>query len=549
MNESNRLNVTEHGADRKTLKLLAGNNGVGMDKGLSEMNRRAKDTIEKANGKGHLGLTNPVFDEDRHLVEKDPILREGLNLSMYEYGSDSFMNLLSAAYKLDDDLPGTKTVQEAMLSANGKDSLKKLENGDAKEIILFRTNDRARLESEFPKKTLNKNFFDFLKETYGIEDGKEAERFYNENITNASRFIGWYIDKAVPQSKNALSQRNEIDPPPTDPSKILHILASENVSPELKFETQRVLNLFFLSCEFTSRQWDISLRQKLNELNELIDQRMLGGMIGEAELKTIIATHNAETGRVINVVSGDISSQIKEDVIVKHHKLKMRPLLEPLQIDDSARKNKKNSASENGKAEQEKDNVYIDFDEKSILSAMAKSIHKARRKNGSDQNGEIIPVKDAVDLCRLVIVVADSDKKKRDALAARFSDMLKAADAEDFVGKIEWVKNDDRTSGKGNSKRFGYRRLQAMFADTKIPVETQVFDMQNYLNSQLSVGQKTKDGFDGEAHELYELKKFGEIVDLLFPENLYGDLRKEIKNEQEGRAASILRRTITTRSS
>lgn len=535
----------EKNLDKRTLRALAGQNGKGIGEGVITMNQRAQETLAQNGKKGH-GLTNPEFDENRHLIEKDTIFREGLNLSMYNYASDSFTSLLSRLYGLDEgDLPNGYEVQKSMLSTNGEKSIKVLEDGTADEIVLFRSNDRERLEAEYPRSSLDKNFWQFLKDTYGLRDDQETERFYHENITIASRFVGWYIDRALPQSKNSLSQRNEIDPPPTNPSKLLHILASENVSSELKFETQRFLVNFLLACEFTSREWDISLRQKLNQLNELIDQRLLGGMIGDAELREIVALHNAETGRVINLVDGDPSRSHQEGVM-KVHRLKMRPLLEPLHVEN---KNKKFKTTPEEKTKHETDRVYIDFDEKSIFSAMAKSLHKASKRNGNGQNGEIIPVRDAVDLCRLVIVVADSDKKKRDNLVQRFSEMLKNPTSEEFVGKNKYVRNDDRTSGKGNSKRFDYRRLQVMYEDAKIPVEIQIFDMQNYLNSQLSIGKKTKDGYNGEAHELYELKKFGEIVQLLFPEETYGNLKKDIMEEQSNRAASILRRTVSTHSS
>lgn len=527
--------------------LAAQSTGKGAE-GIQVMNERASRILDsRRNGHdGFTGLTTPEFNEDLHLTEKEPVIDEGLNISMYEYGSDEFMNLLSRSFGLGmDPLPSSDKIQESMLSANGEHSMRLLENGKADEIILFRENDRAKLREEFPEEILNRNFYEFIKDTYGVLADEETERFYNENINTASRFFNWYIDRALPQNKNALSQRNEVDPPPTSPAKLLHLLASENVSPELKHETQRIINAFFLSCEFTSRQWDIKLRTKLNDLNDVIDEYMLGGRKGDTSIETIVAIHNAETGRVINLVNGSTSSP--NEGVLKFHQIRLRSLLEPLPASSNTKRSKKRDREIHEESETSPAQIYIDFDEKSIFSAMAKSIHKAKRRKDSGSKGEIVPVRDAVDLCRLVMVVSDSDKSKRDALVRRFIEVINDPRSSQFFGESEWVAKDDAAGRKGNAKNFNNRRLQVKPLDLKIPIEVQFFDMQSYLNNQLAVGKKMRGKYDGEAHELYELKKLGDIAPILFPANFYGELGEKLEQELDSRAATLRDRTLITR--
>lgn len=530
-NRGRRLGIPERKAlqraDQSPTIALSGD----IPQGLRAIEERARQIRhENALDNPDLGLTLPVYDGERDLSVGEPILRSGLEVSLFELGSTSFRNMLITAYGLSTpDFPPTEGLADAIKLRGDASLFRGAEQGSVDEVVLLRLTERERVNKLYPTSQLDSNFFAFLRKTYGITSDTELQKFYHDNMDYASNFFRWYISKVHPQSKNHLSQRNEVDPPPADPSRLFQLLVSRNSSDALKIEVQRIFAAFFISCEFTSRQWETRLRGKLNNIIAALDERMFAGQTGEAHNVSILAWHNSKTGRVINMQDPTKPLiEIPEDARLKEHKLRMRQIL--------------------GTGER----VWIDLDEKGIYSSMAKSVHKAANAQAEPTNGRtgrkgsILPVRDAVDLCRLVIV-ANGDVSMRDDVLKKLVEVVSASESYEFLDDVEWIKRDDKTHKKSKSRSYKHRRVQIKFADLPIPVEIEVFDVQNYLNSQLAVGKKVRGHYDGEAHELFEFIKLAELNSLFFPESEWGNLQPEIDRQEDAIAIDILERTLEAR--
>lgn len=426
-----------------------------------------------------------------------------IELSMYEPGSRSFVKLVDRMFGLSES--GLLTQDELHEAINPKREEEKLEDAERKpghEVILYRKAERERLAKMYPAAILDENFYKFIEEAYGITGDVAKERFYEGtmNLTNEV-YDGWR-QEILPFSKGRLGLRNEIDPPQHFPSRLFYLLISPNTHPDLRYEAQRSFTTFPIGAELISQMWNYRLRGKLNDIMAVLDEQMFEGMTGEAHSQPINAWHDEGTGRVNRIDGPDSKKKPPQNARFKQHGILMRNILD---MDEMA---------------------WIDLDEKNLATAIRKSLIKAadpeEAKEKNRPLGVVAPLDDATDLARLVFAVNGGSEEVLRVMN-RFREIIEDPENYEFLSEVESIKEDHKTNGReGQSAHIKFKRLQLKFEDLPIPVEVQFYDIQRYLNSQLAIGRKKKDGqYDGGAHDLYNRYRLWGMFRTVFPESIY----------------------------
>lgn len=354
--------------------------------------------------------------------------------------------------------------------------------------------------SEAEAKTIDTYFFRSSRRIYNLPKEWTPQTFYSQSRYEAITAIQ-YFGLLVPELAEDFELRDEIAQLSDRPSDLLRLLASppKSINPTLTYETQRHAIVQYQLGMIKGRALNEGLRNILSDVQQLLNEELLEGPVGDGEHVFLESFHDDETNQVVGFP--DRNDRRPLTAHLKRLRLVVRKIPEVGSVHKKPR-------------------------EKAWGPTIVKSWVKALK------NGGAVHVNDAIqDSIGMRFVLMD-DSVPPEQLADLVVSAIKSgiesrleSNHQRKIPNIAKVEKDDETGtdhGQSTEINFNARR-KIWFDGIQTPIELIFYNREVYLNSRFEVGKRNPEtGLHmGRSHDLFDLRKVREIVRVPFPETIF----------------------------
>ncbi len=337
------------------------------------------------------------------------------------------------------------------------------------------------------------NFFAAARRNYDLDNSADPEEFYLNQMRRAKHGVE-YINEVLPELKQEVGLKNEVDLLPDSPSAQLRYLALPDgqIDPVMKWEIFR--NLLFMHIEGvnSSRGRKYRLRTLISTFHDALSERLFEGVPGSGIKHELEGVFDNETNSLLSLHRGE--SDLKPGEHLKRIPFMTRTIRGVGDVLATARR---------------KDNSAI------------KVIAKAALGDG------VINVDTAVEDSIGMMFVTLGEEDNIDLLKDRVRTVIADKPLQILNGgcfRLVDVKPDDKFDGnRGQSTGINFQRDKFYFEGVPLPVEVFYMDRENYLRSILHVGEVNPlTGFlDGSAHGIYQPIRLKSVLPVTHPYSIY----------------------------
>jgi hypothetical protein len=376
---------------------------------------------------------------------------------------------------------------------------------------------------------INTRFENAVAERFDVP--RDAGDFAKKRLLDGGAVMQQVANTLYPENRS-LHPRNEVVLLPLSPANVVELVASSDTDPALKRE-EIIRHLHsFVAAEHKRTNGKLESEKKIAQIQALFAAELFERPQGSVDEMSIRAVFDNMTTEIefVNGIDGDI----KDYYISEGKHIKTMPI---------AMRRVKGSGIL----------ISTSPDTKTIESAEAKSISRAKERKLKEVGDEVVP-SDVHDTHRILFTVYGDDAK-RDEFVSQVQELLKDSRSQRVLGdqsiadepridengqikgRVLSVEDDSSTNGYKTQAKVKFRRIQVHFDGLHAPVEIKIQTVQAKLEDDLSVGEiNPETGFyDGPAHALYEIRRASFVSEFYSPEEIRGlnhDLKAEVMKTQ-----------------
>lgn len=352
---------------------------------------------------------------------------------------------------------------------------------------------RGKKVEDFESREIDAIFYSNLSKVYKVEPNS-ARSFFMKQLSEANRIID-HLRSLFDLPESTEGFYNETSLVSTFAFDRLKYLTKEYV-PRINFEVNRQLLLAQVSGVIDRHHAKDEVKDTLSKLHDFISKTLYQGpQIGTTKHLSLFSLHDNKTNSLIDFNQDFSVLNPTHNQHVKESGFSVRTTKLGIPVLTHVRK---------------KDDIKISL----------KTISKALRSGLSNC---FDPATDVEDKMGFMFIVFGGEKQR---LSVKNSfDRRVRQFAKNRSQEVHIKMDKDKTKDRGQSAKGHNYVKEKILLDNKTPIEVIFFTPKEYLEYIFEVGTENEDGiYNGNAHELYELRRDAELLIHLFPSAIYTDL-------------------------
>lgn len=368
----------------------------------------------------------------------------------------------------------------------------------------IRLEDRAFVLERRP--VVDSVYFQRTRRRLGLTPGTEPQVFRDSNIAANDFVIG--LHRELLSGYDDVSRlKNPVENCNYHPARVIEILADPNMDRVVKWEMKRKMLVAETAGYLALLVINEDIGRRVEEIGQHLDRNLYSrrARVAETFEYRIDAYHHRRTNLYIK--PEDAKTMSPDSLVVREH------VLQPRLVDGIGF-------------------VMTDMRTKTLDSAISKVLVKGLFSPNDSDN--LHPLKDASDSAGIMFMVTGGVDMIRQVMDRAVGVLRNSPD-----GRASSVKPDNEIlQTRGSSPAFKTFRLQVKMKGLSVRLELMFYDIEAHLNQRLHVGGvDTKTGLHtGSAHALYQLRRLGNLAEILFPKDFYPSLNVEQALATRGRA-------------
>lgn len=336
-----------------------------------------------------------------------------------------------------------------------------------------------------------------------------SEHFFIQAMLLANESMK-YLMKILKLPELVVGLHNEIEPFPNTITKMLGQFGKDpqrnfkEFAPIVQFETARLMMLTMVAANVQLAIRENRLHPWHRDLNDAITDELYVGDVGKTQEVDIYTIHESETNTLVSVhYSLEDAKQFCEPRMhIKCTPFKTRPTRFGFPVLQHSRT-------------------------KTEVTAVLKAVLKTLHTNGETHINTHKHIQDHIGF---QFITFDGEIQ-RTGTADYIMDITTntgmrhtALGVPEFIPKHKgYEQSRDEKIYRGQSPSGTFKRWYAYFPGIDTPLELMFKTLPEHFNSVYEVGEKDKNGtYTGDAHDLYELKRYSQLAQFLFPQTYYG---------------------------